>query len=150
MPKPITVEREVGAPPQRIFDLLADPRRHGEIDGSGTLREVKVEAPARLSEGAEFGMAMKQFGMSYKVVNTVTEFEEARRIAWKHKGNVVWRYELEPATGGTLVRETWDPTPANAVAGAFFSMLRFPQRSRAAMTATLDRLAQVVEGPPPA
>jgi uncharacterized protein YndB with AHSA1/START domain len=26
----------VPAPPEEIFDLLADPRRHAEIDGAGT------------------------------------------------------------------------------------------------------------------
>jgi uncharacterized protein YndB with AHSA1/START domain len=149
VPQAITVEREVGAPPQRIFDLLADPRRHGEIDGSGTLRDVTVEAPERLSAGAEWGVAMKALGLPYKVVNTVAEFEEGRRIAWHHKARVIWRYELEPAAGGTLVRETWDPAGAGAVARAFFTVFRFPQRTRAAMTATLERLAHAVEGPPP-
>jgi hypothetical protein len=31
----VTVERVIAAEPQAIFDLLADPRRHREIDGSG-------------------------------------------------------------------------------------------------------------------
>jgi uncharacterized protein YndB with AHSA1/START domain len=149
VPGTITVEREVAAPPQRIFDLLADPRLHGEIDGSGTVRDVTPESPARLSQGSEWGVAMKQFGMPYKVVNTVSEFDEGHRIAWHHKARVVWRYELEPTAGGTLVRETWDPSGAGRVTGAFLSLMRFPGRTRAAMSATLDRLAHAVEGPPP-
>lgn len=28
----------VAAPPAAVFDLLADPRRHAEIDGSGTVK----------------------------------------------------------------------------------------------------------------
>jgi hypothetical protein len=28
----------VAAPPAAVFDLLADPRRHGEVDGSGTVK----------------------------------------------------------------------------------------------------------------
>ena len=52
-------------------------------------------------------MDMKM-GIPYKIRNTVTEFEEGRRIAWRHAGGHVWRYLLEPADGGTLVTEQWD------------------------------------------
>jgi hypothetical protein len=147
MPPVVTVEREIAAPAQRIFDLLADPRRHAEIDGSGSVRAVPDEAPARLSQGAEFGASMKALGMPYKVVNTVVEFEEGRRIAWHHKARVVWRYELEPTAGGTRVRETWDPTNGGRAAGVFFTLARFAPRTEVAMRKTLDRLAAVVEQP---
>jgi len=44
--------------------------------------------------------------------NTVIEFEQDRRIAWQTTmlgglvGGRIWRYELSPTDGGTLVRET--------------------------------------------
>jgi uncharacterized protein YndB with AHSA1/START domain len=116
--KPVTVERVIPAPAERIFELLADPARHHEIDGSGTVLKP-TRAPARLSLGARFGMGMKM-GAPYKMVSVVSEFEEGRRIAWRPVpdypivsrlvGGRTWRYELEPVDGGTLVRETWDPT----------------------------------------
>ena len=112
----VSVERVVHATPERVFDLLADPRRHPEIDGSGTVRDA-VEGPDRLSPGAVFGMRMKA-GATYQMTNTVVEFEEGRRIAWQPRptkslagkavGGRIWRYELEPVEGGTRVRETWD------------------------------------------
>jgi uncharacterized protein YndB with AHSA1/START domain len=112
----VSAERVVPAPPERVFALLADPRRHREIDGSGTVRDP-VGGPARLSLGAVFGMDMKA-GAGYRMRNTVVEFEENRRIAWQPRpdnavaakaiGGRIWRYELEPVDGGTLVRETWD------------------------------------------
>ncbi len=112
----VSVERVVHATPERVFDLLADPRRHREIDGSGTVRDA-VEGPERLSKGAVFGMKMKA-GAAYQMTNTVVEFEEGRRIAWQPRptqsvaaraiGGRIWRYELEPVEGGTRVRETWD------------------------------------------
>ena len=111
----ITVERVIPAPPEKIFDLLADPTRHHDIDGSGTLRDAK-DCPERLSLGATFGMSMKQ-GVPYSMVSTVIEFDENRRIAWQTRGpgnfgarfgGRIWRYELEPVDGGTLVRESWD------------------------------------------
>ena len=67
-------------------------------------------------------------GVPYSMVNTVIEFEPNRRIAWQTRppgvfgklfGGRIWRYELEPADGGTLVRETWDITRgARQAAGA--------------------------------
>ena len=49
----------VPAPAQMIFDLLADPRRHNEIDGSGSVQSAQINAPERLSLNATFGMQMK-------------------------------------------------------------------------------------------
>ena len=54
----VTVERVIASPPGPIFALLADPRRHREIDGSGLLRD-SFDGPDRLTLGARFGMDMK-------------------------------------------------------------------------------------------
>jgi len=115
----VSAERVVNASPQDVFDLLADPRRHREFDGSGTVRDAAVDGPERLSRGAVFGMHMKA-GAPYSMTNTVVEFEEGRRIAWQPRptnglarkaiGGRIWRYELEPVPGGTRVKETWDIT----------------------------------------
>lgn len=101
----------VDAPASRVFGLLADPRRHAELDGSGTVRR-SVSGPDRLSLGARFGMAMRK-GIPYRVTNTVIEFEEDRHIAWRHLARNVWRYELADAGGGrTEVTATADFRPA--------------------------------------
>lgn len=112
----VSAERVVPASPQTVFDLLADPERHREIDGSGTVRDA-VDGPVRLSLGSVFGMKM-HMGGPYQMTNTVVECEENRRIAWQPRptnslaakaiGGRIWRYELEPVAGGTRVRETWD------------------------------------------
>jgi uncharacterized protein YndB with AHSA1/START domain len=145
-----TVERVIPAPPEKIFDLLADPRRHPEFDGSGSVREAK-DAPERLSLGATFGMSMK-LGMPYSVVNEVVEFEEGRRIAWEPRSpgrllsafsGRVWRYELEPVDGGTRVRESWDIT--NEKVKLFVKPAR--NKTRKAMEATLARIQEIVTQP---
>ena len=64
-----------------IFDLLADPSRHHEIDGSGSVRDAK-EGSRRLALGDRFGMSMK-LGLPYSMVSEVIEFEPDRRIAWQ-------------------------------------------------------------------
>ena len=84
-----TVERVIPAPPEKIFDLLADPDRHHDIDGSGTVREAK-HSPGRLALGDTFGMSMKM-GVPYSMVSTVIELDENRRIAWQtHEGRASW------------------------------------------------------------
>jgi uncharacterized protein YndB with AHSA1/START domain len=111
----VSVERLIPAPAEAIFDLLARPARHPELDGSGHVQAPR-DAPDRLTKGSSFRMAMRM-GVPYSMVSTVIEFEEGRRIAWqthgptavgRYVGGRIWRYELEPAEGGTLVRETWD------------------------------------------
>jgi uncharacterized protein YndB with AHSA1/START domain len=145
-----SVERVIPAPAEAIFALLADPRRHPEIDGSGTVKDA-IEGPEQLTLGSTFGMGMKM-GMRYSMVNEVIELEENRRIAWQTRptnaiagrlaGGRIWRYELEPAEGGTLVRETWDISQERVKA------LVAPLRKKTAqnMAATLERIEQVVTG----
>jgi len=143
----VSAERVVPAPPERVFDLLADPRRHPEIDGSGTVRQA-VEGPDRLYRGARFAMRMHAGG-PYEMTNTVVEFEEGRRIAWQPRptnrlaallvGGRIWRYELEPVAGGTRVRETWDITHERVPA----PLLALRRLTRRNMTRTLQRLEEV-------
>ncbi len=81
--------------------------------------------------------------------STVVEFEEDRRIAWQTRGpgpigkllgGRIWRYELEPVEGGTLVLETWDISKERIPA------LVRPMRAktREGMTKTLARIEELV------
>jgi uncharacterized protein YndB with AHSA1/START domain len=140
----IVVEKVIAAPPERIFDVLADPAQHPVIDGGGTVRAADDGNPPRLSNGARFGMDMK-IGAPYRISNKVVEFEEGRRIAWRHFNGHVWRYVLSPTDGGTLVREEWDP--ANAGHHLVLRLLGFPRRNREAMTSTLVKLDALVTRP---
>jgi uncharacterized protein YndB with AHSA1/START domain len=153
----VSVERVIPAPPEPIFDLLADPARHREIDGSGTVREAS-EGSQRLKLGSRFGMSMKM-GVPYSMVSEVVEFEEGRRIAWQtrgsgrlgsHAGGRVWRYELEPAEGGTCVRESWDVTEESWLS-KWLVKLTASKQTAGNMAKTLERIEQIVagEGPGP-
>jgi uncharacterized protein YndB with AHSA1/START domain len=150
----VSIERTIAAPASRIFDVLADPRRHPEIDGSGMVQAADIDGPQRLSLDARFGMAMK-LGVRYRMVNTVIEFEEDRRIAWAPKpevrgkikeggviGGRVWRYDLEPVDGGTLVRETWDATSERG--WLIHRVMRVPAKMRRAIETTLANLERAV------
>lgn len=150
MTEHVTVQRLIPAPAEAIFDLLADPGRHHEIDGSGTIVGARSAGERRLALGDSFGMDM-DWGVNYATKNVVVEFEENRRIAWQTLAPAplslvvtgrVWSYELEPVEGGTIVRETWDISREAFVSRPF--VRRLADMTRKNMEATLARIEDVV------
>lgn len=142
------VERTVDAAPDAVFALLADPHRHPDIDGSGTVRSVQAsELPLKV--GSTFDMHMKR-GYSYSTRNTVLELEPDRVIAWSTRpltrplswliGGRIWRYELQPDGSGTRITETWDLRPEQNRA----LVRRLAGDPSADMRATLERVQRVV------
>ena len=136
----------VDAPPEVVFAILADPRQHSRIDGSGSVGSV-VSAPERLTgTGQTFTVRMKLFGVPYVIRNKVVEFEAGRRIAWRHFTANRWRYELAPtADGGTTVTETFDASRADRVTDTLVRAAKFPERNREGIVATLQRLKAAAE-----
>ena len=126
----------VDASPAEVFALLEDPRKHAEVDGSGTVKGV-VKGPDRLTQGARFGMRMRLV-VPYAITSEVVEHEQDRRIAWRHLGHHVWRWELEPVEGGTRVTETFDWAPSRAP--RVLELLRVPARNARGIDASLERL----------
>jgi uncharacterized protein YndB with AHSA1/START domain len=149
----VSTERVIAAPPEAIFDLVADAYRHPDIDGSGNVKQVKAGSPERLSQGSTFGMSM-HMGIGYSMFNTVIEFEENRRIAWqtrprgfvgKFVGGRIWRYDLEPVEGGTRVRETWDISEDHQ--RALLRLGKMAEQTRGSMDRTLDRIEELTATP---
>ncbi|MGB8652060.1 MAG: SRPBCC family protein [Mycobacteriales bacterium] len=148
----ISVERVIPVPADQVFALISDPRRHQEFDGSGTVREAK-NVPDRLELGARFGMDMK-LGLPYSMVSTVIEYEQDRRLAWqttsplpivgRFVGGRIWRYELEPVEGGTLVRESWNITQEKRKS----AVRPLGPTTRKNMERTLERIEQVLTPSP--
>ena len=131
---------EIKAPAKVIFDLIADPRNHQKIDGSGML-QGELRAPERLYLGAKFGMKMKII-IPYLIKNEVVEFEENKSLAWRHLMHNVWRYELieiDPRT--TRVIQTWDGRKARSKRWVSQSYKWVPR----AMAKTLVRLKDMAE-----
>ena len=139
---------DVAASADVVFAILADPRQHARIDGSGSVRDT-VSGPERLSRGATFGVDMKLAGLPYRISNRVVEFEEGRRIAWRHFGGHRWRYELEPLTSGmgegTRVTESFDYSMYPAPQRLLIEVLGFPARNRRGIEETLRTLKSVAE-----
>lgn len=149
----VSVQRLIPATPGAIFELLADPSRHREIDGSGTIQGPSSEGSRRLGLGDTFGMSMRM-GLPYSTRNVVVAFEPDRLIAWQTLAAApfdrvvtgrVWRYDLEQVDGGTVVRETWDISQEAALSRPLVRRFMAAQ-TRQNMTRTLERIERVLSG----
>lgn len=145
----VSVDRIIRAPASVIFDVIADPSRHADFDGSGSVKKSRSATPARLSKGSVFVMDMKR-SLPYGMANTVVEFDVDRVIAWAPRfanGRArdffgrIWRYELEPVDGGTLVCETWDVSGDRL---RVFLHVLFAKRFRRDMEESLRLLDDIV------
>jgi uncharacterized protein YndB with AHSA1/START domain len=146
----VSVERVIPASPEKIWALVADPRRHQDINGNDTVRDA-FDVPATMSLGSTFGMNM-DFGGAYTMANTVIEYDENRRIAWQARpaasgsrwrqlfGGRIWRYELEPVDGGTRVRESWDVSQEGQM-GTRWLVRAYGSKTKVNMEKTLERIA---------
>ncbi len=123
---PITVSRRISAPADEIFQILANPRNHLTLDGSGMLREVTAGTAIR-AVGDVFVMRMyfSELG-DYQMINHVVEFEPGRRIGWEPEAGCGhpnaepgaerparwgqrWSFELTPeGPDATIVTEIFD------------------------------------------
>jgi hypothetical protein len=146
---PVAVSRRIAAPAGAIFQILADPVRHIELDGSGMLRGAVTRSPVtRVGDVFVMRMYFEALG-DYEMNNHVVEFERDRRIGWEpESGNGHrdaggrwghrWSYELTPdGPDATVVTETYDCSraPADERAG-----MRDGKVWLEAMAETLERL----------
>lgn len=132
---------EVPASASAIFDLVANPHRHPELDGSGTVRDRPVKGPQRLSKGAKFGVGMKQYGVPYSITSKVTAFEENHLVEWQHPFGHKWRWELDELRPGvTQVTETFDYSDSKL--GKVFEATKQTDKNAAGITETLEALVR--------
>ena len=143
---PRTVSRsvQVAAPVAALFDQIADPHRHHELDGSGTVRDADVKGPHRLAEGDKFTVAMTQFGVPYKITSTVTAVQENELVEWEHPLGHRWRWELTPVSPGTTkITETFDYSTAKVP--FVIELLGYHKKNGEGIESTLTGLADRYE-----
>jgi uncharacterized protein YndB with AHSA1/START domain len=135
----VSVERVIAASPDAIFDVLADPRRHAEIDGSGSVKKVR-----RARRSASLRRTLRHGHEDRDAIPRRTRWSSSRKTA-RSRGatsGTTWRYELEPVAEGTRATETFDWAHSRAVGT---QLARAPKRNLKAMESTLVRLAATVE-----
>lgn len=131
----------VRAAADELWALLADPHRHHEVDGSGTVKPT-VEGPHRLAVGDRFTVHMKKYRVPYVMPLTVTGAEPGRLIEWAHPGGHRWRWELRDNGDGTTdVTETFDYSWVGAKQAKAYELLRLQRENGRGISSSLTRLA---------
>jgi hypothetical protein len=141
-PNKIARAAEVNAPAAEIFEVVADPRRHHELDGSGTVQDT-ITGPDRLSADAKFSVRMKQYGFPYKITSTVIDFADGSVVEWQHPLGHSWRWELKPLTENTtLVTETFDYSRISGAKVTGLKVFGAFKHNAAGIEATLRQLQE--------
>ena len=139
---------EVHAPAADLFAIVADPRRHHELDGSGTVGK-NIRAPQRLVAGARFTTKMRMFGVPYRITSTVTAMKPDELIVWRHPVRHHWRWEFAAITPTiTRVTETFDYRDTGLLKDRlkYYERTGFAKRNAAGIEATLTKLRSSYAG----
>ena len=142
--KVVSASREIAAPADKIFALIADPSLQPRWDGNDNLAEARTGQRVR-AVGDVFTMTLTIGSVRE---NHVVEFDEGRLIAWrpseqgKEQPGHLWRWQLEPLDDSrTLVTHTYDwsrLTDKNRLP-------RARDTTSDKLRASIDRLAQLAE-----
>jgi hypothetical protein len=109
----VAVSRRIEAPASSIFRILADPRRHRDLDGSGMVRDaVSQEVVSGVGDVFMMKMYLERIG-DYETKNHVVAYELDRRIGWEPESRARpghrWIFELAPdGPNATVVTEIYD------------------------------------------
>jgi uncharacterized protein YndB with AHSA1/START domain len=133
----VTASREVAAPAETVFELIADPAQQPRWDGNDNLAEA--DAGQRVTKvGDVFTMGLTN---DAKRENHVVEFDEGRLIAWRpsepgsEPPGHLWRWQVEPIDAHrTRVTHTYD-----------WSELSDEKRMERARATTAERLEASIE-----
>jgi len=147
MSSPVSVTREIGAPPEELYAMVSDLERMGEWspenEGGDWLDGVMPARP-----GARFRGRNRHGKKSWTTIATVVEADPGRRYAFRVTSGPVkvadWGYSFEPASMGCRVTESWRdlrPRWFVTIAGLATGVRDRETHNRTTMEQTLERLA---------
>lgn len=148
----ITVQREIPSSAKEIFDVLSNPHRHTELDGSGFVRGLdQGDRIEKVGQQFRMNMAGDHMGGEYQTDNVITGFDQDKMLAWKTApaGNEPpgweWLWELKPessdATNVTLTYDWGKVTDPDLL-----SKISFPLVPESALEDSLNNLAAATSG----
>lgn len=148
----ITVSRVIDASAQDLFDVLSNPARHTELDGSGFVRsDEKSDRITATGQVFRMNMSGPHMGGDYQTDNTVTGYDKNHLLAWAtapadtDPPGWEWVWELtaqgSEATEARLTYSWGDVTDRDLLA-----TLHFPLVSQAQLEDSLGNLASAVAG----
>lgn len=147
----ITVSRTIDAPAADIFDVLSNPKRHLELDGSGFIRsDEKAERISKVGDVFTMNMSGDHMGGEYQTDNHVTGYEKDKLLAWQtapagtQPPGWEWVWKLEPqGPDQTLVTHTYDWSKVTDK--QLLAKNLFPLISQEQLQDSLGRLAAAVK-----
>jgi uncharacterized protein YndB with AHSA1/START domain len=141
-PNQVSRTVEVRASAAELFALVSDPRRHHELDGSGTVGDT-IDGPDHLVPGARFSTKMRVFGLPYHLTSTVVAVEPDALVEWSHPAGHHWRWEFAAVSPTlTQVTETFDFRDTGPLKNRlhFYQRTGLVKRNTAGIEATLTKL----------
>lgn len=148
----LTVERQIPASAKDIFEVLSNPARHAEVDGSGFIRsDDRTDRITANGQTFRMNMAGDHMGGEYQTDNVVSGYVPDKLLAWKtgpagtEPPGWEWMWELDPdGPNSTNVRLTYDWGKVSDK--RILSKVSFPLVSKPQLDDSLAKLAEVVSG----
>ena len=151
MTETLSVSREIAAPAERVWAMVADVTRMGEWspenEGATWLGGATTAQP-----GAKFRGTNRVGKRKWKTLATIVDAEPGRRFSFRVStmGLKVseWSYTFQSTPTGCTVTETWIDQRLGffkPIAGMATGVADRATHNRAGMKQTLDRLAAAAE-----
>jgi uncharacterized protein YndB with AHSA1/START domain len=145
--KRITVQRTIDASTRDVFEVLSNPERHPELDGSGfVVSDEKTDRITGAGQVFRMNMTGDHMGGDYQTDNTVTGFDPNHLIAWQtapadtEPPGWEWTWELTAqGSDATDVALTYDWSKVSDP--AILEKVAFPLVSQQQLEASLGNLA---------
>jgi uncharacterized protein YndB with AHSA1/START domain len=145
------VKTHIEAQPEQVWSLLADLERMGEWSPECYRVEWLDGAKSPAAVGTHFKGYNKFGRMRWSVSCEVKSAEPGRELAistiLKGREGVRWRYQLEPADGGTDLTESFEVMwlPLGPCIAEDFLMRDRDRRREQGMRTTLERIKAIAE-----
>jgi uncharacterized protein YndB with AHSA1/START domain len=144
-PLVVSVSRRISASPHDVFEVLSNPQRHHEFDGSDMVRDSDASPIEAVGDAFVMRMHNDEFG-DYEMRNEVVEYVQDEAISWAPKRHDVvddedwnhrWGWRLKPDGPATEVTAFFDCTRVPADGRR---ILRDGERWRPVLERSLERL----------
>ncbi|MGB0099061.1 MAG: SRPBCC family protein [Nocardioides sp.] len=146
----LTVQRTIDAPTPAVFDVLSNPERHAELDGSGfVLSDEKTDRITGTGQVFRMNMSGDHMGGDYQTDNTVTGYDRNHLLAWQtapadtEPPGWEWVWELTadgPDTTTVTLTYDWSKVTDEAL----LATIGFPLVPASALEDSLGNLAAAV------
>jgi uncharacterized protein YndB with AHSA1/START domain len=148
-----TVQRHINAPPELVYDIVADVTRMPELSPE-IARSTWLTPEAGARPGARFRSVNKAGRLRWPNRPIVLTADRGREFAFARTepftGTITWRYRFTPDGQGTTVTESYEVMEPVTTVGWFIigTLAGLKDRAgdlRRGMTETLDRLAALAQ-----